>query len=484
MTRDLYWGGAMAANQIEGAWQTDGKGMSVADVLPAKHHLSVTDYRGHTSVTPEAVRQAMTDRNDSHYPRRNGIDHYHRWREDLALLAKMGFTMLRMSIAWSRLFPTGMENEPNPRGISHYRAVFAEMRRLGMEPMVTLSHYEMPLALALTYNGLASRVVMDAFVRYADACFDAFGDLVTYWLGFNEIDSVFRHPFLSAGVLSADKSTLCAALHHQLVASAQITQRLHKKIPHAKMGVMTTMLPAYPITPDPHDVESALSHNMDNLLCADVLCRGQYPPLWLTHIGRDGIKLPLCTGDLQCIAENTADYVSFSYYMSLCTAADPDKYAQTAGNTIFGVENPTLPRSEWGWQIDPLGLKLSLKILYDRYGLPLFVVENGLGARDTISEDGKIHDGYRIDYLSSHIRMLEEAAAEGVDVRGYLSWAPIDCVSAGTGQMSKRYGFIYVDRTDDGTGSLTRMKKDSYDWYHNFIVSRQKKEGTGNLKKQ
>ena len=478
MTRKFYWGGAMAANQIEGAWQTDGKGISVADVLPARHHLSVTDYKGHTTITPETVRQAMTDQNDALYPRRDGIDHYHRWREDLALLAGMGFTMLRVSIAWSRLFPTGIEPEPNPRAISHYRAVFAEMRRLGMEPMVTLSHYEMPLALALTYNGFADRIVMNAFVRYADACFAAFGDLVTYWLGFNEIDSVFRHPFTSAGVLSTDKSAVYAALHHQLVASAQITQKLHDRVPGAKMGVMTTVLPAYPITPDPRDVESALSHNADNLLCADVLCRGQYPPLWRSRIAREGIALPVCTGDLELLSENTADFLSFSYYMSLCTAADPVKYAKTAGNTIFGVENPTLPRSEWGWQIDPLGLKLSLRVLFDRYRLPLFVVENGLGAHDTIAEDGKIHDSCRIDYLASHIHMVEEAAEEGVDVRGYLAWAPIDCVSAGTGQMSKRYGFIYVDRTDEGTGSLARMKKDSYDWYREHIAARRDREKT------
>ncbi len=471
MKNGFYFGGAMAANQVEGAWQTDGKGISVADVIPAKPHLSITDYKGHTSITAETVRQAMTDKDDRRYPRRDGIDHYRRFREDLALLSDMGCTMLRVSIAWSRLFPTGMETEPNPRAVAHYREVFSEMRRLGMEPMVTLSHYEMPLALALTYNGFAARVVMDAFVRYAEACFRAFGDLVTYWLGFNEIDSVFRHPFVSAGLLTSDNEAVYAALHHQLIGSAVVAKRLRAIYPGAKMGAMLTMLPACPRTPDPRDVESAQQHNLDNFLCADVLCRGKYPPLWLSRLAHAGHSLPIVNGDLAMLAENTVDFLSFSYYMSLCTAAEPEKYRTTAGNTIFGVENPTLPRSEWGWQIDPLGLKLSLVTLYDRYELPLFIVENGLGARDTVTADGKIHDSYRIDYLSSHLGMVEAAMAEGVDVRGYLAWAPLDCVSAGTGQMSKRYGFVYVDRSDDGAGSLARWKKDSYDWYKGYIAA-------------
>lgn len=470
MEDKFFWGGAMAANQVEGAWQSDGKGISVADVIPAKPQLSVTDYKGHTTISSDTVRAAMTDRNDRLYPRRDGIDHYHRYKEDLALLAGMGFSMLRVSIAWSRMFPTGAEREPNPKAVAHYRSVFMEMHRLGMEPMVTLSHYEMPLALALTYNGFANRTVMDAFVRYAAACFSSFGDLVRYWLGFNEIDSIFRHPFTSAGILQTENNALYAGLHHQLTASALVTKILHESIPNAKMGVMTTILPAYPRTPDPRDVESALVHNSHNLLCADVLCRGKYPPLWREHLARDGITLPVLDGDEALLQEHTADYLSFSYYMSLCTAAEPEKYASTAGNTIFGVENPTLPKSEWGWQIDPLGLKLSLLTLYERYEKPLYIVENGLGAHDTVTEDGKIHDFYRVNYLEAHIRAMEEAAAAGADIRGYLAWAPIDCVSAGTGQMSKRYGFVYVDRADNGSGSLRRIPKDSYLWYRDYIA--------------
>ena len=472
----FLWGGALAANQVEGAWNADGKGMSVADVATYKPKVDVRDYHANVDVREAEIRAARAEAGTEWYPKRRGIDFYHRYEEDLDLFAGMGFGVLRVSIAWARIFPSGDEGEPNEAGLAFYDRLFDAMLSRGIRPLVTLSHYEMPLSLAERYNGWADRRLVELFVRYATVCFERYRGKVKYWLGFNEIDSIFRHPFTSGGIIPErcggnTEAVLLQAMHHQLLASALAARACRRIDPDAKFGCMLTRLTTYPATCAPEDVEAAAWRNRENLLFTDVLMRGEYPPLMRRKWEREGLSFRAEAEDFRILAENTADFLSFSYYMSLCASAHPEKYESTAGNTIMGVKNPYLPASDWGWQIDPEGFKLSLMELYERYEKPLFVAENGMGAADVIAPDGKIHDDYRIAYLRAHILAMREAVDAGADVFGYTSWAPIDLVSAGTSQMSKRYGYIYVDLDDMGHGSGERRVKDSYAWYRRVIAS-------------
>lgn len=474
--KNFFWGGAVAANQVEGAWNVDGKGPSVADVASYKPDVDVKDYAKHVSMSDDAIEEAMKDPDTTYYPKRRGIDFYHRWKEDLALFAEMGFTMLRVSIAWSRIYPTGEESKPNEKGLKFYEDLFTEMRRLGIEPLVTLSHYEMPLALATKYNGWVDRRVVDCFTKYCHDCFVRYKDLVKYWLTFNEIDSVIRHPFTTAGIIPSRVKedemleTCYQALHHQLVASAIVTKDCHEIIPDSKMGCMLTKLTTYARTCAPMDELATQAKNLENLFYADVQVLGEYPRLILKMFERKGIHITMEPGDKEILKDGCVDFVSFSYYMSLTESVDPNA-ERTPGNTVLGVKNPYLASSDWGWQIDPQGLRYSLIELYDRYRIPLMVVENGMGAKDIVEADGSIHDPYRIEYFRQHIEEMGKAIDEGVELVGYTSWAPIDLVSASTSQMSKRYGFIYVDADDLGNGSYDRSRKDSFYWYKKVIAS-------------
>lgn len=469
---NFLWGGAVAANQIEGAWNIGGKGLSVADMATYKPNIDNKDYSAHMTITSESIAEAMADETDTHFPKRRGIDFYHHYKEDLALFAEMGFKTLRLSIAWTRIFPTGEEIEPNEEGIKFYESVFKEMKRLNIEPIVTLSHYEMPLALSIKYNGWIDRRVVNDFTRFSDVCIERFGKYVKYWLTFNEIDSIFRHPFTTAGIIS-DKikedleQNIYQALHHQFIASAIVTKLAHEKIPDSQVGCMLTKLMTYPLTCSPIDVELTLKKNLENNFYADVQVKGEYPKMILKDITNRGITIKFEEHDAQILKENTVDFISFSYYMSMAESADINA-ERTPGNTVLGVKNPYLPSTDWGWQIDPKGLKISLIELYDRYNLPLMIVENGMGAVD-VFEDGVIHDEYRIAYFKEHFKQMKEAIDEGVDLIAYTSWGPIDLVSAGTSQMSKRYGFIYVDIDDVGKGTYERYKKDSFYWYQKII---------------
>ena len=474
--KGFLWGGAVAANQVEGAFNVGGKGLSVADVATFKKDLSVEDYAGHNHVSTEKIQYAMDHLTDDEFPKRRGIDFYHHYKEDIALFGEMGFKAFRMSIAWSRIFPTGEEEEPNEEGLAFYDNVFKELKKNGIEPIVTLSHYEMPLALAVKYNGWYDRKVIDCFVKFSKVCFERYKDYVKYWLTFNEIDSIVRHPFTTAGIIpdrcpeGKELEVVYQGLHHQFVASSLVTKLCHEIIPGSQMGCMLTKLTCYPNTCKPEDVEKTLKRNLDNYFFADVQVFGKYPPLVLKRFEREGIHIEMLPGDLEILAENTVDFVSFSYYMSLTEAVRTDQET-TAGNTVMGVKNPYLPSTEWGWQIDPLGLKISLIELYDRYNKPLLIVENGMGTKDVLTEDGKVHDDYRIEYFKSHFKAMGAAIEEGVELFGYTSWAPIDLISASTSQMSKRYGFIYVDQDDFGNGTLKRYKKDSFDWYKEVIAT-------------
>jgi len=473
LRKDFLWGGAIAANQAEGAWNVDGKGLSVADVATYKPKVDVKDYRKQVGVTMADIDAAIKTQDTADYPKRRGIDFYHRYSEDIDLFHEMGFKTLRLSIAWTRIFPTGEETEPNQAGLAYYKAVFAKMHAAKIEPIVTLSHYEMPLALATKYNGWADRRVIDLFVRFCQACFTAFKDDVKYWLTFNEIDSVTRHPFISAGIIPDQTENLLQteyqAFHHQFVASALVTKACHETIPGSQVGCMLTKLTDYPNSSDPRDVLASFNKNTMNYFPADVQVFGEYPALVLNYFEEQGIEIAMAPDDLAILKANTVDFVSFSYYMSMVSSYDDSNLTLTTGNTVVGGKNPHLETTDWGWTVDPVGLRISLLQLYDRYHKPLMIVENGMGAKDELTADYQVHDDYRINYFKGHFEQMIQAVDAGVDLLGYTSWAPIDLVSASTSQMSKRYGFIYVDEDDLGHGTLNRYKKDSFTWYQKVI---------------
>lgn len=454
----FLWGGATAANQIEGAYAEGGKGLSIQDVMPR----GIVGPRT-AEPTPDNLKHVA-------------IDFYHRYADDIALLAEMGFTTFRLSIAWSRIFPNGDEEVPNEEGLAFYDRVLDECERHGIEPLVTISHYETPLHLAQKYDGWVSRELIGFYERYVRVLFDRYGSRVRYWLTFNEINSVLHAPFMSGGIMTPPEqltpSDLYQAVHHELVASALATRIAHEVMPGAQVGCMVLSMPTYPLTPDPADVLAVMQADHANLMFGDVHVRGEYPGYVLRYFRENGIELDITDEDREILA-NTVDFVSFSYYMSLCETADPAKKTAGEANFLGGVPNPTLPASEWGWQIDPVGLRVVLNQFWDRWRKPLFIVENGLGARDELVEvDGEktVLDDYRIDYLDAHLLQVAEAIADGVPVLGYTSWGCIDLVSASTAQLSKRYGFVYVDRHDDGSGTLARYRKKSFHWYAEVIA--------------
>lgn len=450
--QNFLWGGATAANQIEGAYRADGKGLSVQDVMP--HGLR-------TPPTAEPTNDNL---------KREAIDFYHRYREDIDLFAEMGFKTFRLSFAWSRIFPQGDEAEPNAAGLEFYDRVIDYLLEKGIEPLVTLSHYETPLHLARHYGGWTNRELITFFERYARTVIEHFKGRVRYWLTFNEINSVLHFPFFS-GIESTPEELgpqkLYQAIHHELVASARATKIAHDIDPANKVGCMILAVPRYPLTPDPQDALAAMAASHEDYTFGDVHVRGTYPGYFLRKLKELGVELEMTDADKEDL-KHTVDYVSFSYYMSVCESANQE--AGGEGNIIGGVPNPTLKASEWGWQIDPVGLRIILNDYWDRWQKPLFIVENGLGAKDQLINE-TVEDDYRIDYLNDHLVQVGEAIEDGVEVLGYTSWGPIDLVSASTAQMSKRYGFIYVDRNDDGSGSLKRYRKKSFDWYKQVIAS-------------
>jgi 6-phospho-beta-glucosidase len=457
---DFLWGGAIAANQIEGGYDEGGKGLSIQDVMP----------QGIT--TPRT--EGPTDDN----LKQVAIDFYHRYAEDIALFAEMGFKTFRFSIAWSRIFPLGDETEPNAEGLAFYDRVLDECAKHGIEPLVTISHYETPLHLTETYDGWVNRDLIGFYERYARVLFARYGSRVKYWLTFNEINSVLHAPLLSGGINTPKdqltKTDLYQAVHNELVASALATKAARELAPNAQVGCMILAMPVYPLTPDPDDVMASLTTERTNLAFGDIHVRGEYPGYYLRSLRDQGVDLVITDDDRALLKENTVDFVSFSYYVSVAETADESKRIMGEGNLFPGVRNPTLKASEWGWQIDPVGLRIVLNQFWDRWQKPLFIVENGLGAKDELVEvDGRktVIDDYRIAYFNDHLVQVGEALSDGVDVMGYTSWGCIDLVSASTAQMSKRYGFIYVDRNDDGTGTLERYKKKSFHWYAEVITS-------------
>lgn len=471
----FLWGGALAANQCEGAWDVGGKGMTVADCASYKPNVDQRDYKAQMGMTSEQLAAAVASTSTHDYPRRHGNDFYHHYEEDLDLCQEMGFKVLRVSIQWARLYPTGTEDEPLQEGIDFYRRLFEAMRARGIEPLVTLHHYEQPLYLTDHFDGWHDRKVIELFVRFATTCFTEFGDLVTYWLTFNEIDSVFRHPFTTIGLVldrypeDQLEEIIYQSVHNQFVASALATKALHELCPDALMGCMLTRTLTYPLDCNPRNMLLAQHDNRDNYLYSDVQVFGEYPA-WIKRLWvKKGIHVDMGLDDEAILARYPVDFVSFSYYMSMVNSVDAAQREKVGGNLATGVKNPYLPTSDWGWQTDADGLHYALVDMFDRYHLPLFIVENGLGAYDTVEEDGSIHDPYRIEYYRKHIAAIGAAIDEGVDVMGYTPWGCIDLVSMSTCQMSKRYGFVYVDLDDEGRGTYARSRKDSFYWYRHVI---------------
>lgn len=476
--KGFLWGGAVAANQCEGAYLEDGKGLSISDMM-----------LGGDVDTPRTF--CPTIMKDAFYPSHQAIDFYHRYKEDIKLFAEMGFKCFRTSINWARIFPNGDETTPNEAGLKFYDDLFDECLKYGIEPIVTLCHYEIPWGIAKKYQGFYSRETIDLFVRYAKVCFERYKDKVKYWITFNEINGATIDKGRYNGVGLIEKEDLertepvlkydlkdvpqhrWQALHHEFVASAKAVIEGHKINPNFVIGCMICHITWYPLTCSPLDELAAQEKDlMFNDFCGDVQVNGVYNPIGLAKLRQEGIDLSfILEEDKEILKQGKVDMYTFSYYMSNCVSADPNA-EKIKGNLSGGAKNPYLEATDWGWQIDPEGLKWTLKKLTSRYPeTPLMIVENGLGARDVVESDGSIHDPYRIDYLRKHIQAMSEAIDEGANLIGYTTWGCIDIVSLGTGEFDKRYGFIYVDRYDDGTGDFSRKKKDSFEWYKNVILS-------------
>ncbi len=463
---NFLWGGAIAANQSEGAYKEGGKGLSTSDVLECgpTRFLAAMDPAFN-----------LDTKEDVYYPSHEAIDFYHRYKEDVALFAEMGFKCLRTSIAWTRIFPNGDEETPNEAGLKFYDDLFDEMLKHQIQPVITISHYEMPLGLVKKYGGWRNRKLVEFYERYARTLFERYKDKVKYWMTFNEINVIVHVPFIGGGVIIQEgenkKQVIYQSVHHQLVASALAVKACHEIIPDAKIGCMLLGAPYYPLTSKPADVFEAMEKDRVAYFFGDVQARGYYPSYIKRFFKENNVDIEMQPGDEAILKAHTVDYIGFSYYMSLVVSTDPENTDGAAGNMLGGVKNPYLPSTDWGWQIDPKGLRYTLNQLYDRYQKPLFIVENGLGAADVVEEGDVINDDYRIQYLHDHLIEAREAIADGVELIGYTSWGPIDIVSAGTGEMKKRYGYIYVDKDNEGRGTLKRMRKKSFNWYKNVIAT-------------
>lgn len=465
--QDFLWGGATAANQCEGAFDKDGRGLANVDLIP----------RGEDRFPIMMGEKKHFEFDDEHfYPAKTGIDMYHRYKEDIALFAEMGFKTYRLSLAWSRLFPKGDEEEANEAGLRFYENIFLECKKYGIEPLVTITHFDCPMHLIKEYGGWRNRKLIEFYERLCRTIFTRYDNLVNYWITFNEINVILHAPFMGAGLCFEEgenrEKVQYQAAHHELVASALATKIAHEINPENQVGCMLAAGTTYPYTSKPEDYFKALESDRANYFFIDVQARGYYPAYALKEIERKKLEIKMEESDATLLRENTVDFISFSYYTSRVASSEPEHNKPAEGNFMPTLSNPYLSSSEWGWQIDPLGLRTTLNVLYDRYQKPLFIVENGLGANDEPDETGYVRDDYRISYMRDHILEMKQAVElDGVDLLGYTSWGCIDLVSASTGEMKKRYGFIYVDRDNDGNGTLARTKKKSFDWYKEVIAS-------------
>jgi len=488
--KDFLWGGSTAANQIEGAWNEGGRGPATSDfarLITKQIRDTEGPYDGHVphnAASAEMVEDMLQHPDNWELPKRRGIDFYHTYKEDIKLFAEMGFKVFRMSISWSRIYPNGDDKQPNEEGLKFYDAVFDELHKYNIEPLVTLSHFDTPLHLAQEYNGFASRHTIDAFAKYAETVMRRYKGKVKYWLTFNEINNVLSNPFTSSGVImpGAQKpedgnpylenwQLKFQAVHNQFVASALAVKKLHEIDPDAKMGNMLCRLENYAESSKPEDQLQVLFEDHFNWFFTDVQATGKYPYYMERFFKENNIHIEMGKDDLEILEEGPVDFITISYYMTYIMRYKGQPVAKPTGRLVSDIKNPYLPKTEWGWTIDPIGFRITLNRIYDRYHKPIFISENGLGAVDHFNEKGQIEDDYRIDYMHKHVEQMREAIADGVDVFGYAWWGPIDLVSSGTSEMTKRYGMIYVDQDDYGNGTGKRAKKKSFYYYKKLIAS-------------
>ncbi|WP_380182132.1 glycoside hydrolase family 1 protein [Kalamiella sp. sgz302252] len=457
---DFLWGAATAAYQVEGAFDRDGKGVSVQD---AKNHCNAFH---DTSVTS---------------------DHYHRFREDVALMKELGLKSYRFSIAWTRIYPDGVTlNQP---GIAFYHQLIDVLLENDITPLITLYHFDHPQALQERYSGWYSDRMIDDFLRFAETCFRSFGDRVRHFMTICESNNVVLYPDLIGGVpQGVEVETWRFQVSRVMaLANARVIKLCRQLLPQASIGPCIGYAVAYPATCAPEDVLAALNEDeFRTFYPLDLLCLGRQNPAVVSFFARRGLDIRLPPDELAEIGSVKPDFIAFNYYQSDVAKHCPEESrqqqpdfnpdGQQGGFTYpafpglyAGDSNPYLPRNDWDWEIDPVGLRIACRRLYDRYQLPLMITENGLGARDTLA-DGEIADLYRIDYLQKHLVQMRLAMAEGVPVLGYYAWSFMDVMSTSNG-YGKRYGFVYVDREDKDLKTLKRFKKASFYWYQNVIES-------------
>lgn len=472
--KEFLWGGATAAHQFEGGWNEGGKGLETQECRPQKPGLTSAEkiLWKNKIMTTEKLEEARKCTTRGNYPFRYGSDHYHHYKEDIKLFAEMGMKIYRFSMSWVRIYPNGDEAEPNQEGIAFYKNIIKECHKYGIKTFVTIQHYGIPVNLLVKYGGWKNRKMIEFYLKFARTLFEVFKDDVDYWLPFNEINAGRFAPYNGVSVIPENEEnlnqTVYQCLHHQFVANAYAVKMAHEMIPDSKVGCMIARFCHYGATCNPKD-QLALLHDEQytNWFYTDVMVRGEYPNYMERYFESKNIQLEITEEDKKILKENTADFISFSYYFTQVSTCD-EAWEKTDGNLVVSNKNPYLPTSEWGWQMDATGLRITLNQLYDRYQKPLFIAENGLGAHD-ILENGEVHDEYRIAYLRDHIKAMRDAIEDGVDLFGYTMWGIMDLVSSGTMEMSKRYGVIYVDADDEGQGTYQRYKKDSFYWYKRVI---------------
>jgi len=476
--KGFLWGGATADFQYEGGFGEGGRGISSQDFVTdgsvsKKRQITLKLADGTRGTVnslesfPDGAEAEMYD--DQYYPSHQAVDFYHHYQEDIAFMAELGFNVFRFSICWSRIYPHGDDDEPNKEGLKFYRQVIDECHKYHIEPLITICHDEMPDLLARKYDGWSSRHVIDMYVKYARTLFENYPE-VKYWLTFNELNAI--HGYAKIGVHHMDCQTYYQAQHHMFVASSKVIGIGHQMMPDAVFGAMYALSEMYPETCHPEDVFAAYEHRRESLFFADVMARGKYPNYAQEIFERKKVTIQMAPGDVELLAAFPLDFVSFSYYRSTVVSAQRPFTTMDPIGVMGGDSNPYLEKTKWGWSVDPLGLRYCLNELYDRYQKPLFVIENGMGEVDQKEADGSVHDTYRIQYLKDHFKQIRDAInIDHVPCFGYTMWGPIDLVSLGTGEMKKRYGFVYVDMDDKGNGSLARSKKDSFAWMQKVIAT-------------
>lgn len=470
--RHILWGGALCASQYEGGFQEGGKGLDSQDCRPYLPRTSNATCETRL-LTRKVINDAL-ESNDQFYPFREGSKGYWHWKEDLELIEDLGIDVFRLSISWARIFPTGTEEEPNKAGIAFYDQIIKTLHVKGIKIFLVINHYALPIHLVLEYGGWKNRFVLECYLKLVDVVFGLWGDIVDFFLPINEINAGYFSPYNGVGLVKEDgkpynESEIFQALHHQFVASALCKKRARELKLKGKIGCMIAFFNYYAYSCSPEDnLKTVLEDNKNTWFCADVLSRGYYPTYMKRYFSEHDISFEIQPEDLEILASNTCDFVSFSYYQS--SVVSSVEHEKTAGNLVVSTKNPALEANEWGWQIDPIGLRTSLNKLYDRYQKPLFIAENGCGHRDVVQQDGTISDPYRIEYLANHFEQIQEALKDGVDLLGYCMWGIIDIVSAGSCEMEKRYGVVYVDANNLGQGSYKRIKKESFYWYKAYIA--------------